>query len=303
METVLSTSNLTKKYGTTLAADNVCINVHRGDVYGLIGRNGAGKTTILKMIGGFIRPTKGTFSLFGREDIDKCDALTKVGTLIESPGLHTSLSAYSNIEMKCICAGINYDEKYIMDLLELVGLSSVAHKKCGGFSLGMKQRLGIALALVGEPELLVLDEPINGLDPQGIAEVRETLIHLHKERGITIIISSHILEELSKIVTVYGIIDRGRIIKEITSEELEHECTDRVEIAMDEAQKGMEIITKLGYDALLSDGKIEINGATDKTPEIIKALCDASVPPRTVEIKGRSIEDFYFSLVGGEDRA
>ncbi len=303
METVLSTSNLTKSFGTTVAADNVCITVNRGDVYGLIGRNGAGKTTILKMIGGFIRPTKGAFSLFGKENTEITDELKKVGTLIESPGLHTSLSAYSNIEMKCICAGIKYDEKYIMDLLELVGLASVAKKKSGGFSLGMKQRLGIALALVGEPELLVLDEPINGLDPQGIAEVREILVRLHRERKITIIISSHILEELSKIVTVYGIIDRGRIVKEISREALEHECTDRVEILMDEAQKGAELITKLGFDALIADGKVEVNGATDKTPEIIKALCDANLPPRTVEIKGRSIEDFYFSLVGGEDRA
>lgn len=306
METVLSTRDLSKKYKSNLAVDGVCINVNKGDVYGLIGRNGAGKTTILKMISGFIRPTAGGFSLFGISNtaMDRSDVLRKVGTLIEAPGIHLSMTAYENIEMKCICGGIEYDEKYIMDLLSLVGLASVAKKRTGGFSLGMKQRLGIALALVGEPELLVLDEPINGLDPQGIAEVREILYRLHDERGITIVVSSHILEELSKIVTHYGIIDHGKIIKEITRDELEYECSDRVEIAIDEPERALSVLKAMGYgSAAISGGRVVIKEGINETPDMVAGLCREGLPPRTVEIKGRTLEAFYLDLVGGEDRA
>ncbi len=306
METVLSTFDLTKRFKSTLAVDKVCINVNKGDVYGLIGRNGAGKTTILKMISGFIRPTSGGFSLFGvrNTDMDGSDVLRRVGTLIETPGIHSSMSAYENLEMKCICGGIDYSENYIMELLSLVGLASVAKKKAGGYSLGMKQRLGIALALVGEPELLVLDEPINGLDPQGIAEVREILIRLHEERGMTVVVSSHILEELSKIVTHYGIIDHGRIVKEITREELEYECSDRVEIAADEPERAAGVLRAAGYASSgVSGGRIIVKEGVNETPAMVSALCREGLPPRTVEIKGRTLEAFYLDLVGGEDRA
>ncbi|MGN0370500.1 MAG: ABC transporter ATP-binding protein [Butyrivibrio sp.] len=218
---ILSTENLTKEYHHFKAVDSVCLHINEGDIYGFIGRNGAGKTTTLKMICGLASPTSGTFSLFGEpyEVLAKNRVFAKVGSLIEEPGIYSDMSAFDNVYLKCICAGIK-DKGYAMDLLRLVDLDRTGNKKTKGFSLGMKQRLGIALAMVGDPKLLILDEPINGLDPQGIMEIRETILKLNTEKKTTFIISSHILGELSKIATRYGIIDKGRLIKEFSAEEL-----------------------------------------------------------------------------------
>ena len=203
-ELLLQTRNLTKQYGRHRAVDDVNMHIKKGAIYGFIGRNGAGKTTCLKMISGLSTPSYGEIKMFGYKRKDLQKVRSRVGCLIEAPGLYGNMSAYDNLNIKCKLTGIK-KKGYIDELLNTVGLDTVGEKKTKHYSLGMKQRLGIALALVGEPDLLILDEPINGLDPQGIVEVRETIQKLAKERGMTICISSHILEELSKLATDFGI--------------------------------------------------------------------------------------------------
>ena len=223
-ELLLQTRNLTKQYGRHRAVDDVNMHIKKGAIYGFIGRNGAGKTTCLKMISGLSTPSYGEIEMFGYKGKDLQKVRSRVGCLIEAPGLYGNMSAYDNLNIKCKLTGIK-KKGYIDELLKTVGLDTVGEKKTKHYSLGMKQRLGIALALVGEPDLLILDEPINGLDPQGIVEVRETIQKLAKERGMTICISSHILEELSKIATDYGIIHNGCLVQELTREELMKKCS------------------------------------------------------------------------------
>ncbi len=229
MGELLSTKNISKIYGEQAAVDKINISIQKGEIYGLIGRNGAGKTTLMKILGGLSKPTSGEFTLFGVDSgqLAASGQFSKVGTLIEIPGLIDYLSAYDNLSLKCICCGIKQRKDYIDSLLEQVGLQNTGKKTIKQFSLGMRQRLGVALALVGEPEFLILDEPINGLDPQGIAEMRGIIQKLNQERGITVLISSHILEELSKLATTYGIIDSGRLIYEDKKENYEKECIQK----------------------------------------------------------------------------
>lgn len=219
MEVLVQTNNLTKQYGNHKAVNNVNLSVRKGEIYGLIGRNGAGKTTVLRLISGLASPTEGNICLFGQNSHDTVYAQNRVGILIESPGVYPNMSARENVKLKCLAKGIS-SKSYIAELLEGVGLRATDKKKVKHFSVGMKQRLGIALALVGNPELVLLDEPINGLDPQGMAEIREIITKLNKDRGITFIISSHILGELSKIATCYGIIEKGELKKQILKTEL-----------------------------------------------------------------------------------
>lgn len=218
-EMLLETRGLTKQYGHHKAVDSVSMHIKKGAIYGFIGRNGAGKTTCLKMISGLSKPTSGEIEIFGYKGKDLQKVRSRVGCLIEAPGLYGNMTAYENLNIKCKLLGIKKAD-YVEEILKTVGLEQVGRKKTKHFSLGMKQRLGIGLALVGEPDLLVLDEPINGLDPQGIAEVRDTIQRLQKERNMTICISSHILEELSKIATDYGIIHNGSLLQELTRDEL-----------------------------------------------------------------------------------
>lgn len=219
METLVQTNNLTKQYGQHKAVNNVNLSVRKGEIYGLIGRNGAGKTTILRLISGSAKPTNGSISLFGQNSRDSIYMQKHIGLLIETPGIYLDMSARDNVKLKCMAIGIS-NNSYIAELLKNVGLSAVDKKKVKCFSVGMKQRLGIALALVGNPELVILDEPTNGLDPQGIAEIREIIVQLNTEKNITFIISSHILGELSKIATCYGIIEKGELKRQFLKTEL-----------------------------------------------------------------------------------
>ena len=219
MEVLVQTHNLTKQYGQHKAVSNVNLSVNKGEIYGLIGKNGAGKTTVLRLICGLASPTEGDISLFGQKSPETIYEQNRVGILIENPGVYPNMSAKDNVKLKCLAMGIS-SKSYIAELLEDVGLSVNDRKKVKHFSVGMKQRLGIALALAGNPELVLLDEPINGLDPQGMAEIREMITKLNKEKGITFMISSHILGELSKIATSYGIIDKGELKKQILKTEL-----------------------------------------------------------------------------------
>lgn len=245
-ELLLRTKGLTKRYGQQKAVDHVDIHIKKGAIYGFIGRNGAGKTTLLKMVGGLAAPSEGEMELFGYSGRALKQVRSRVGCLIETPGLYHNMNAKDNLKIKCKLMGMKR-EGYLDGILDTVGLSDVGNKKTGHFSLGMKQRLGIGMALVGEPDLLLLDEPINGLDPQGIVEVRDTILRLREERNMTILISSHLLEELSKIATDYGIIHKGKLLQELTREELMKHCGERIELFVEHPESAIPVIERLGF--------------------------------------------------------
>ena len=300
MKDLLSTNGLTKKFGRYKVVNAVNIHIRQGDIYGLIGRNGAGKTTILKMISGLVAPTEGDFSLFEKSGKAAYQYMSRIGTLIEAPGIYPNMSAYENMKLKCIAMGVR-KQGVIEDLLNTVGLGTVGKKKVKNFSLGMKQRLGIALALVGDPDLVILDEPINGLDPQGIAEVRETLFKLNKEKNITFIISSHILEELSKIATNYGIIHDGVLIKEMTREELLAECSERIELKTDDTGKACTVLENMGIHQykVVDVDTIQIFERLNDGGSITMTLAENGVKTVGITIKNEALEDYYLNLTGG----
>ena len=304
MDYVLSTKQLTKQFRKHKAVDSVCINVPKGAIYGFIGRNGAGKTTFLKMISGLSTPTSGDFSLFGYEGKEVRQVFSRIGTLIEAPGVYPTMTAYNNLKLKCIAAGIN-KKGYIEELLACVGLENTGKKKVKNFSLGMKQRLGIALALVGEPDLLVLDEPINGLDPQGIVEVRDTIQRLNTEKNITIIISSHILEELSKIATNYGIIHNGKLIEEVTREQLLAKCSEHIEIVTDDAKTACTVIENMGISnyKVIDKNTIHIFERLGDSGEIAVELSKGGIKLNGISVKNEALEDYFLSVTGGNENA
>ena len=295
----MTTTNLTKTYGKKDAAKDVSIHVREGEIYGLIGRNGAGKTTVMRMISGLSKPTSGSYQLNGENKFG-------VGVLIESPGIYPNMSAAENLRLKCIAMGC-YSKKYVDDLLLTVGLENAGKKNAGSFSLGMRQRLGIALALVGDPKMIVLDEPINGLDPQGIVEVRHTLEKLKEEKNITIMISSHILDELSKLADSYGIIHEGRLLDEFTTEELSSRCGQFVIIKTTDNHKAVALINKMDEltngEVIAStddDGNVRVVNVLDKTIEINKALMENNIGVKEIFIQRTSLEDYYLSVTGGD---
>ncbi|MBC5687887.1 ABC transporter ATP-binding protein [Mediterraneibacter sp. NSJ-55] len=303
-EYLLSTYNLTKQFGHKKAVDQVSIHIKRGAIYGFIGRNGAGKTTFLKMISGLAQPTGGEIEMFGYKGKDLKNVRSRVSCLIESPGLYGNMSAYDNLLVKCKLFGIS-GKTYIPEILRTVGLSDTGKKKVKHFSLGMKQRLGIGLALVGEPDLLVLDEPINGLDPQGIAEVRDTIIQLQEERNMTILISSHILEELSKIATHYGIIHNGSLLQELTREELWKRCSERIEIILDDPQKAIPVIDKMGFTnyQVVDKERIYIYERLLESAAVNMELAKAGISVKGIGITSEELESYFLNLTGGADNA
>ncbi|MDQ0149653.1 ATP-binding cassette domain-containing protein [Eubacterium multiforme] len=285
MENIIEIKNVTKIYKNKNILKNITLKIDRESIYGLIGKNGAGKTTLLKIICGLIKVSSG---------IVKLDNDLRIGSLIENPGLLPNLTAFDNIKIKCIAYGID-DTHYIEDLLNLIGLKYAKDIKIKQFSLGMKQRLGIALALVGNPDILVLDEPINGLDPQGIVEVRNLLIRLNKEKHMTIIISSHILEELSKIVTDYGIINNGKLMISESKSKLQNRCITKYEIL----SKEKDTIKKIFFKE-----NIEFNNDTIKiaTNENIEKVLDANLKYeyRLKVLKKETLEEVYLRIIGGD---
>ena len=300
MDELLVTNNLTKKYKHQAAVNNVSINVRRGEIYGLVGKNGAGKTTLLKMIGGLCKPTSGDITFMGYSGKERRKILSRIGLLIEAPSLYTGMTAYDNLKLKCICTGIN-KKGYIEEILETVGLCEARNKKVSQYSLGMKQRLGIAMALVGEPDLLLLDEPINGLDPQGIVEIRNTLLDLNKKKNITIIISSHILEELSKIATHYGIIHNGTLVQEITKEELMQRCGERMEIFLDDPKQALPVLDQMGFKnyQVTDKNTIHIYERLDESAAVNMELAKAGVSVRGIGITSEELENYFLNLTGG----
>jgi ABC-2 type transport system ATP-binding protein len=295
---LLVTKDLTKIYKETTAADRVNIHIKKGSIYGLIGKNGAGKTTIMKMIAGLAKPTSGSFEYTGFNCTEN-EAFSRIGALIEAPAIDPNLTGFDNIRIKCLAFGIG-DKKYINDLLELVGLSASWKKKAGKYSLGQKQRLGIALALVGDPDFLILDEPINGLDPQGIAEVREMFNKLNQERKITILISSHILEELSKIATDYAIIDGGRIVEESTNKELKEKCRDKIAIKTGDVAKAIPVIDGLGFKdySVVNDKTIHVFDRLTDITVLNMELAKAMIPVESIGIESSDLEEYFLKVTG-----
>ena len=299
MSYILTTTNLTKTYDKKNAAKDVNIHVREGEIYGLIGRNGAGKTTVMRMISGLSKPTAGTYTLNGENKFG-------VGVLIESPGIYPNMSATENLRLKCIGMGC-YSKRYVEELLLTVGLENAGKKNAGSFSLGMRQRLGIALALAGDPRMIVLDEPINGLDPQGIVEVRHTLEKLKEEKNITIMISSHILDELSKLADSYGIIHEGRLIDEFTTEELSSRCGQYIVIKTTDNKKAAALINQTNefsqgraIASIDDDGCVRVTDALEKTIEINKALMQNNIGVKELFINRTSLEDYYLKVTGGD---
>ena len=292
MNYIMTTTDLTKTYGSKDAAKDVNIHIREGEIYGLIGRNGAGKTTIMRMLSGLSSPTSGSYEL---------NTDGGVGVLIEAPGIYPKLSAYENLKIKAIALGC-YSDEYIKGLLKTIGLENTGKKGAGSFSLGMRQRLGIGLALVGDPKIIILDEPINGLDPQGIVEVRHTLEKLKNESKITIMISSHILDELGKLADSYGIIHEGKIVDEFSLDQLNERCGSCVLISTGDNEKALELLKKAGYDDIIidDDGYVRVNGSVEKSAEINKMLVTAGLDVKEIFLRNISLEDYYLSVTGGE---
>ena len=296
MEYVIETKDLTKRFPKKLALDNVNMHVQKGDIYGFIGKNGAGKTTAMKLILGLITATHGSVELFGSKDLQKGRA--RIGSLIEAPGLYTACSAYENMKRFAILNGGT--DKDIKEILELVGLGDVGKRKAGQFSLGMKQRLGIAIALLGNPDILVLDEPINGLDPAGIKEIRDTLLRLHDERGVTILISSHILDELAKITTRYGIINDGKLVEEIAADELMERCKQNLRIKVSDTKKALGILEKANMlGAHSTDGdSIVLFEHFEHPGEINELLVKGGIRVDELCASNSGFEDYFIERIG-----
>ena len=300
-EIVLQTKNLSKNYKSFTALDGVDMTVYSGDIYGLIGRNGAGKTTIMKIVTGLTEKSAGEFEIFSKTGEDAGKERRRIGCLIENPAFFGGMTAYQNLKYYAMQKGIT-DKKQIDKALELVNLSGVKNKKFRKFSLGMKQRLGIALAVMDNPDLIILDEPINGLDPVGISELRDTFRKLSTEHGVTLMISSHILSELHAVANRFLFIDKGRILKEITKEELDLECMRCLSVKIDDTKRAAVIIEENGITdyKVIDNSEIRIYSSIDPG-EINKMLIKNDVNVSGISESGISLEDYFKSLVGGEE--
>ncbi|MBD5490467.1 MAG: ATP-binding cassette domain-containing protein [Lachnospiraceae bacterium] len=301
MEYCLTTEALCKQYRHTKALDGLSMHVPRGSIYGFVGKNGAGKTTLIRMICGLQKVSSGEYTLYGVKNTDKGieKARGRIGAIVEAPSVYMDMTAEDNLKLQYRVLGLPSYEG-IKDLLKLVGLADTGKKKVKNFSLGMRQRLGIAVALAGDPDFLILDEPINGLDPQGIIEIRELILKLNRERQITVLISSHILEELSKLATHYGFIDRGRIVREISAQEMEAACRKCVRVEVDNAGALARVLhqMQIGY-RVLSNAEAEIYADMSVT-KLVLALEQEHCEVLSYREYDESLESYYVNLVGGE---
>lgn len=304
MDYVLRTFGLSKKYKRQMAVNGADMTICRGDIYGFVGENGSGKTTIIRLITGLIFPYAGRFELFGKgnDSAEITQARRKVGAVVESPSIYLNMSAYDNLKTQCVILGIPADDR-IAKTLDEVGLGDLLtdKKHVGNFSLGMRQRLGIAMALLGEPEFLILDEPMNGLDPAGIVEIRELILKLNRERGITFLISSHILSELSLVATKYGIISKGRIIKEITATQLQEELAKTTDITADNPEALMNVLTALFGEtavAYIPNG-VRLTGDVNLN-DVFAAVLGAGIRITSVNCSETSFESYYLETIGGK---
>lgn len=300
MEYILKTNALHKKYKNFKALNGLSMNVPKGSIYGFVGKNGAGKTTLIRLICGLQEPTSGRYTLYGRKNTDKDIAKSRrrMGAVVETPAIYLDMTAEDNLKQQYRILGLpSFDG--LTDILNLVGLENTGKKKAKNFSLGMRQRLGIAIALVGDPDFIVLDEPVNGLDPQGIVEIRELILKLNHEQQITILISSHILDELSKISTHYGFIDNGRMVKEMSASELEEACQKCVHIEVTNIKALARVLDKMNLSyKILSDSAADIY-AKIRISQLTSALMTENCEIISIQEQDESLESYYISLIGG----
>lgn len=301
---VIQTTGLSKRYQNIWAVDHLELRVEQGDIYGFIGQNGAGKSTTLKLLCGLARPTQGEALIFDRPIHDSVTR-RRVGALIEQPGLYPDLSGRENLRLYAGLLGLDTPLRQVDETLAVVGLSAMEKKPVKHYSMGMKQRLGVGLALLGGPDLLLLDEPINGLDPEGIREMRELLLHLNRERGLTILISSHILGELSKIATRYGIIQQGKMVEQITAEALEQKCADYLHLRTDQPQKAAALLEQelgLRRYEVHPEGVLRIYDAVD-AKSVGQLLAQSGIAVEELILHRQDLEDYFLERMGGAKHA
>ncbi len=303
MEYVLQTHSLCKYYRHFKALNGLTMNVPKGSIYGFVGKNGAGKTTLIRLISGLQPPTSGEYILCGKKnnapDINK--SREKMGAVVETPSVYLGMTAEDNIKEQYRILGMpSFDD--IPELLKLVGLENTGRKKARNFSLGMRQRLGIAVALAGNPDFLVLDEPVNGLDPQGIIEIRELILKLNREKNITVLISSHILDELSRLATHYGFIDGGRMVKELSAEELEQACRKCMRIEISDANALARVLDRMHIEYSIIDEHTADIFAKLNVTELVNALSAEHCQVISLNEHDESLESYFVNLVGGKNK-
>ncbi len=301
-EQVLELRALTKRYGGHLAVDRADLSIEQGQIYGLVGRNGAGKTTIIRMITAQTVPTSGAIVLFGAETPRELGRMRqRTGAMVETPSFYPYLTARENLEYYRIQRGIP-GRHVAEEALEAVGLTGTGKKKFRHFSLGMKQRLGLALALMNRPDLLLLDEPINGLDPEGIVEFRNILLDLCRQRQTTILISSHILSELANLATCYGFIDNGLMLEQITAQALQEKCRACIELRVDDASRAALVLEQeLGardYE-VLPGNVLRLYNCLERPEQVTRAMVESGVSLQSIESRGADLEDYFLSMIGG----
>ncbi len=302
MDYVLKANALTKNYKHYKALDGLSMNVPRGAIYGFVGKNGAGKTTLIRLICGLQEPTSGDYTLYGRKNTEReiMNSRRRMGAVVETPSIYLNMTAEDNLRQQYRILGLpSYDG--LGEILKLVGLEDTGKKKARNFSLGMRQRLGIAIALVGSPDFLVLDEPVNGLDPQGIIEIRELILKLNREEQITVLISSHILDELSRLATHYGFIDKGHIVREISAGDLEAACRKCVRLEVTNVQALSRVLDGMGVEYnILSDRAADVYAKVNVS-RLTLALAEESCEVLSMQERNESLESYYISLVGGNE--
>lgn len=304
MEYVLETNGLCKRYRDFTALNGLDMHIPKGSIYGFVGRNGAGKTTLIRLICGLQQPTGGSFTLYGVENTDNriSRCRRRMGAVVETPSIYLDMTAEENIRQQYLVLGVPSTDG-IPELLGLVGLGDTGKKKAKNFSLGMRQRLGIAVALAGNPDFLVLDEPVNGLDPQGIIEMRELILKLNREHGITVLISSHILDELSRLATHYGFIDGGSMVREMSAEELEMRCRKCVRAEVSTASILARVLDGMGASyRVVDNSKVDIYGDIPIT-KLVRALDQENCTLYSTKERDESLESFYMNLIGGAHHA
>ncbi|MBO4580351.1 MAG: ABC transporter ATP-binding protein [Clostridiales bacterium] len=299
MEYILTTNDICKSYGKTQVLKDVSLHIPKGAIYGLIGKNGAGKTTIMRVISGLQRPSSGTYTVCGVNNTapEIITVRRRIGAIIESVALYKDLSAYDNLKIQCINLGLTSYDK-IDELLKLVGLDKTGRKPAGKFSLGMRQRLGIAVALCGSPDILILDEPINGLDPEGIIEIREMLLDINRNKGTTILISSHLLDELSRVADCYGFIDEGKIIREVSKEDLEKSLRKSTSIKVSDIDKTVSFLDGKGleYEVAANEG-ISIFADDIKPSDLVVELSGIGVDVLNISQNEETLESYFMNLI------
>ncbi|MCI8749417.1 MAG: ATP-binding cassette domain-containing protein [Lachnospiraceae bacterium] len=299
-EIICQTTELCKKYKNFHVLQNIDLSINRGEIYGLVGENGAGKSTLIRILTGLAFQSSGMVTLFGKTGNLRYER-AKIGCTVEMPALYKDMTAKQNLEIQRVQRGIP-DKKCISKTLELTGLDNTKKKKVNDFSLGMKQRLALAVALLGEPEFLILDEPVNGLDPTGIIELRELLKRLSKENHVTVLISSHILSELNQLATCYGFLHNGKLLKQITAMELSQECKRHVKLKTDNTEQTVIVLEeqlKIKNFSIQPDNFIRVYEKLDETHTISKTLSSNGIVVEEISVQGEELETYFENLIGG----